>query len=103
MSEEYGPDFVTLTDEEGNDIDLEYIDTIEYNGNVYMAFFPVIETDEDSADGAEDELEEELIILRVAPGENGEDDLVTVDDESELDEVYDKFMEVLFADEEEDS
>ena len=26
MSEEYGPNFVTLTDEEGNDIELEYID-----------------------------------------------------------------------------
>ena len=31
MSEEYGPNFVTLTDEEGNDIELEYIDALEHN------------------------------------------------------------------------
>ena len=38
MSEEYGPNFVTLTDEEGNDIELEYIDALEHNGTTYMAF-----------------------------------------------------------------
>ena len=43
MSEEYGPNFVTLTDEEGNDIELEYIDALEHNGTTYMAFFPVVE------------------------------------------------------------
>ena len=44
MSEEYGPNFVTLTDEEGNDIELEYIDALEHNGTTYMAFFPVVST-----------------------------------------------------------
>ena len=36
MSEEYGPNFVTLTDEEGNDIELEYIDALEHNGTTYI-------------------------------------------------------------------
>ena len=32
MSEEYGPNFVTLTDDEGKEIELEYIDALEMNG-----------------------------------------------------------------------
>jgi hypothetical protein len=38
MSEEYGNDFITLTDEEGNQLELEHLDTLEYNGATYMAF-----------------------------------------------------------------
>ena len=38
MSEEYGPDFITLTDEEGNEVVLEYVDALEHNGQTYMAF-----------------------------------------------------------------
>ena len=40
MNDEFGPNFVTLTDDEGKDIELEYIDALEYNGTTYMAFFP---------------------------------------------------------------
>ncbi len=96
MSEDLGPNFITLTDDDGNDIELEYIDALEYNGTTYMAFFPVVEED-----GEEDGNEEEygLIILK-SQMENGEEFLVTVDDEQELDTVYDQFMEQLLADEE---
>ena len=52
MSEDFGPNFITLTDDDGNDIELEYIDALEYNGTTYMAFFPAVE--EDGGDG-EDE------------------------------------------------
>ncbi len=40
MSEEYGPDFITVTDEDGNEFELEHLDTLEYNGETYMAFPP---------------------------------------------------------------
>ena len=96
MSEDFGPNFITLTDDDGNDIELEYIDALEYNGTTYMAFFPVIE------EGSEDEENEEeygLVILK-SQMENGEEFLVTVDDEEELDTVYDQFMEQILADEE---
>ena len=43
MSEEFGPNFITLTDEDGNDIELEYVDALEVDGQTYMAFFPVVE------------------------------------------------------------
>ena len=47
MSEEFGPNFITLTDEDGNDIELEYVDALELDGQTYMAFFPVVEDDAD--------------------------------------------------------
>ena len=40
MSEEFGPDFITVTDEDGNDFELEHLDTLEYNNEVYMPFSP---------------------------------------------------------------
>ena len=96
MSEDFGPNFVTLTDDEGNDVELEYVDALEYNGTTYMAFFPVVEEDSE-----EEENEEEygLVILK-SQMENGEEFLVTVDDEEEIDKVYDLFMEQILADEE---
>ena len=96
MNDEFGPNFVTLTDDEGNDIELEYVDALEHNGTTYMAFFPVVEEDSE-----EEENEEEygLIILK-SQMENGEEFLVTIDDEEEIDKVYDLFMEQILADEE---
>lgn len=94
MDKEYGNDYVVLTDEEGREIELEHLDTVEYNDNIYMAFIP-----------AEMKLEEsyELIIMKVEK-EDGEDILVTLDDEDELDEMFQIFSERLeetFEDDEE--
>ena len=96
MNDEFGPNFVTLTDDEGNDIELEYVDALEHNGTTYMAFFPVVE--EDSED-VENEEEYGLVILK-SQLENGEEFLVTIDDEEEIDKVYDLFMEQILSDEE---
>ena len=96
MNDEFGPNFVTLTDDEGNDIELEYVDELEHNGTTYMAFFPVVE--EDSED-EENEEEYGLVILK-SQMENGEEFLVTIDDEEEIDKVYDLFMEQILSDEE---
>ena len=40
MQEEYGGNFITVTDEDGNEFELEHLDTIEWNGQTYLAFFP---------------------------------------------------------------
>ncbi len=98
MSEEYGPDFITVTDEEGNDIELELLDVLEHNGQTYMAFFPaVLEEDEVN----EDSDNYGMVILKSIT-ENGEELLSTLDSEEELTEVYDLFMEMLFQDEDEE-
>ena len=94
MSEEFGPNFITLTDEDGNEIELEYVDAIEVDGQTYMAFFPTVD---DEADEAAAE-EFGLVILKSIT-ENGEELLSTLDSDEELNRVYDLFMEQLMDDE----
>ena len=104
MSDEYSSNFVSLTDEDGNEIELEHLDTIEYNGSVYMAFFPAVQGEEQGDTVEEVDLDDEengLIILKVVHVD-GEDQLSTLDSDEELDLVYQQFMEALFADEDED-
>ena len=101
MSEEFGPDFITVTDEDGNEFELEHLDTMEYNGQVYMAFYPAIEDDGDGevTDVDLDDEEYGLVIMKVIE-ENGEEIFSTLDSEEEAEEVYQQFMERLFEDEE---
>ena len=93
MSEEYGNDYVVLTDEDGNEVEFQHIDTVEVDGETYMAFIP--------AELAVDE-EAEVVILKVIE-EDGEEILASVDDEDEADKVFDIVMERvedMFEDEE---
>ncbi|OUN84234.1 DUF1292 domain-containing protein [Flavonifractor sp. An52] len=104
MSEEFGPDFITVTDEDGNEFELEHVDTLEYNGQTYMAFFPVVQGEEAGDDIKEVDLDDEeagLIILKVVQVD-GEEQLSTLDSDEELDLVYQQFMEALFADEDDE-
>ncbi len=97
MSEEYGANFITVTDDEGNEFELEHLDTIEFNGNTYLAFFPAV------SEGEEDSDEEELgLILMKVVQENGEEILSTLDSDEETEAVYNEFMKTLFEDEEEE-
>ena len=98
MSDEFGPSFITLTDEDGNDIELEYVDALEHEGQTYMAFFPTADTEEE-AQKAEDF---GMVILKSIT-ENGEEFLSTPDTDEELDTVFNLFNEQFFADEDENS
>lgn len=102
MSEAFGPDFITVTDEDGVEFELEHLDTLEYNGEVYMAFFPAIQGEEgdESVEDVDLDEEEGLIILKVVTID-GEEQLATLESEEELELIYQQFMEALFADEEE--
>ena len=92
MSEDFGPTFLTVTDEEGNELVLEFMDALEHNGQLYQAFFPAETEDGEDPDAG-------LVILKVLH-ENGEDILSTLDSDEELETVYDLFMESLFDGEE---
>ena len=98
MSEEFGPNFITLTDEDGNEIELEYVDAIEVDGQTYMAFFPTV--DDEAEEAAAEEFG--LVILKSIT-ENGEELLSTLDSDEELNRVYDLFMEQLMDDEDGDN
>ena len=103
MSEEFGPDFITVTDEDGNEFELEMVDTLEHNGITYYAMFPAVPEDEETGEPVDVDADDEefgLVIMKVIE-ENGEEILSTPDTDEELDEVYDLFMERFFQEEEE--
>ena len=103
MSEAYGPDFITVTDEDGNEFELELVDTLEHNGVTYYAMFPAVDADEETGEPKDVDADDEeygLVIMK-AIEENGEELLSTLDSDEELDEVYELFMERFFAEENE--
>ena len=94
MSEDFGPTLITVTDDDGREIVLEFVDALEHDGQIYQAFFPAETEGED-----EDDPDNGLVILKVIH-EDGEDLLSTLDSDEELETVYDLFMENLFDEEE---
>ncbi len=92
MSEDYGSDYITIIDDDGQEFELEVLDTMDYNGETYMAFLP--------ADMDENDPDYGMIILRVVQDENGDDLYESIDDENQLQDVYEHFMVLLFDDEE---
>ena len=92
MSEEYGNDFVTLIDEDGNEVEFEHIDTVEYEGVTYLAFIPAERSVEEDA---------EVVIMQVVTDENGEELLEGVEDDDIADAVFNIVMERAEAEDEE--
>jgi uncharacterized protein YrzB (UPF0473 family) len=87
MDDEYGSSYITLEDDDGNEIELEHLDTIEFENQEYMVFLPA-DMDEDNPDFG-------LIILKTVE-ENGEEILADVEDPKELNRVYEYYMENIF-------
>ena len=83
MSELFGDDFITITDEDGKEYELEVLATTEYQGAVYLGVCPA-DLDEDA--------EVEVSILKVTE-EDGEEILEAVTDEDELQAVYELLLE----------
>ena len=86
----YGSDFMTIVDEDGKEYELEVLTTLEYNGFSYRAVIP-------ADDGENTDLE--VSILKSVE-EDGEPILTAIEDEAELQAVYDLIMEQLYEDEE---
>jgi uncharacterized protein YrzB (UPF0473 family) len=92
MEDQYGSDFMTIVDEDGTEFELEVLSTLEYNGFTYLAVIPA---------GAEDEEDLEVSILK-SVDEDGEPVLCAIDDEEELQSVYDLIMDELYAEDDEE-
>ena len=104
MEDSFGPDLITVTDEDGNDFELELVDSLEHQGITYYAMFPTVEEDEATGQPQDVDADDEeygLVIMK-AIQEDGEELLSTLDSDEELDEVYELFMERFFQDEEEE-
>lgn len=94
MADQYGSDFMTIVDEDGTEYELEVLTTIEYNGASYLAVIPA--TGEELADL-------EVSILKSQEDEDGEPLLCAIEDEAELQAVYDLIMDQIYSDEEDES
>ena len=92
MEDLYGSDFMTIMDEDGTEFELEVLSTLEYNGCTYLAVIPA---------GEEDSENLEVSILKSVE-EDGEPILCAIEDEEELQAVYDLIMDELYAEEEEE-
>ena len=79
LPEEEETSILTLTDENGQDVDFEYLDCIDYQGKEYLVLMPV---DED-----------EIVIMEVEPVDEENENYLAVEDEAVLDAVYDIFKE----------
>ena len=82
LSPEEEVSILTLTDENGADIDFEYLDCIEYQGKEYLVLMPVSEEDEG-----------EIVILEVEPVDEENENYLAVSDEDVLEAVYAIFKE----------
>ena len=83
--------YITLTDDDGEDISFEVLDTIEYQDRLFAVLLPF------------DDQDDEVVILEVIPGEDPEmDDFITVDDEELLGKVFGEFQKRM-DDEDEDA
>ena len=91
MADNYGSDFITIVDEDGTEFELEVLTTIEYSGAEYLAVIPA---------GLEDGEDLEVSILKNVD-EDGESVLCAIEDEAELQAVYDLIMDQLYEEEEE--
>ncbi len=87
MSGEFGDDYITITDEEGQSYELEALHAFDFEGKSYGVFLPTDLEPEDPDYG--------LIMLRIGEDEDGEF-FDSIDDEDELQRVYDYYMAELF-------
>lgn len=81
LNEEEEVSILTLTDENGQDVNFEYLDCLEYQGVEYLVLLP--EGDEAG----------ELVILQVEPVDEETENYLAVEDEAVLNTVYEMFKE----------
>ncbi len=87
MTDEYGSDFITIADEDGTEYELEVLSTVEYNGASYLAVVPA---------GGEDEPSELEVSILKSTEEDGEPLLCAIEDDGELQAVYNLIMDSLY-------
>ncbi|MGN0795158.1 MAG: DUF1292 domain-containing protein [Aristaeellaceae bacterium] len=84
---------ITLTDDDGNDVDFLLLDVVEYEGNDYIVLLPMEEADEDEQD--------DVLILKVERNGDSES-YVGIEDENEMNAVFELFTAELEEDAEDE-
>ena len=83
------PEIIELTDDDGNVTRFEYMTTIDYQGELYVALMLADEDEEN------EEEEGNVVILKIEQDENGEDIYVSIEDEALADAVFQKFLDMV--------
>lgn len=91
MSEEFGNDYLTIEDQDGNTFELEVLGGFDFENQSYMAALP--------ADMEETDPNFGLILLKIEE-EDGDEIFASIDDEDELNRVYEHYMQLIQEDEE---
>ncbi|MGI6688741.1 MAG: DUF1292 domain-containing protein [Christensenellales bacterium] len=97
LEDDEDTNLVELTDEDGNVAQFEYLDTIEHKGESYVVFLALAEEDEEEENENEDE--GEVVILKIAQDDEGEDIYVSCEDDGIVEEVFEIFLQNLEEDE----
>ena len=92
MADLYGSDFMTIVDEDGEEYELEVLSTLEYNSFSYLAVIPA---------GLDEGEEPEVSILKSVE-EDGEPILCAIEDDAELETVYNLIMDQLYEEDDQD-
>ncbi len=79
--EEEAPEVLTLVDENGEEAEFEYLDSIDYRDKEYLVLMPA------------GEAETQIVILEVQPVDEETENYLSVEDETTLDAVYGIFKE----------
>ena len=87
MEQQYGDDFISITDEDGKEYELEVLAELEHDGSRYLALVP--------AGSGDDEAEDLEVSILKSVEENGEEILCTIDNEDEFDAVACQFEDRL--------
>ena len=88
-NEDYDPDLVTLTDDEGKEYNFEVLDAIETDSDRYLALLPLYDDPQKMLDDSG-----ELVIVKVCE-ENGEEFFCEIEDDDEYETVADAFVDRL--------
>ena len=91
MEQQYGDDFISITDEDGKEYELEVLAELEYEGSKYLALVPAEDNGEE-----DDEAEDLEVSILKSVEENGEEFLEAIEDDAELEEVYSALMDLIY-------
>ena len=90
MESEYGNDILTLTDEDGNELEFEHIATVELDGQTYVGLTEIFDDPQKML-----ESDASLVIMKSIEDNTGDTILVTLDSNEELSRVVHEFEKVL--------
>ena len=93
MADQFGSDYMTIVDEDGEEFELEILTSMDWNGCTYLAVIPA---------GMDDDQESLEVSILKSEEEDGESVLCAIEDQQELETVYELIMQQLYEEDSEE-